>query len=1276
MTTPPTLETGQILSDRYRLRGLLGEGGMGQVYLADDLETGDSVALKCLQALDDATDQRRFEREIRALRRLAHPNIVALRDLGWRDDLPFFTMDYHPGVSLEEVITARGAVTESAELDWYLRLMIQVSEALACLHERHFVHRDVKPANILVRVPGLVADLPPAAEWIGFDNATALLADFGLVKIRDGDRSLTRTALGTPQYMSPEQIEASPAVDERSDLYSVGVMLYRMATGKLPFETLSSALSREPARPIRDVNSELPELLEQTIDRLLQFEPYRRPADAHEVAELLRGVLDRKLERTGADRITKLAQPSFVGRSAELHAIQKRVAEAARGDGRWVVIEGEAGTGKSWFLHRSNLKSQALIHEKVSFYAGSFTPRLPHAAFGGLVEGVLRHLERHGGPDAAVEALGSHGRLLDLFLPEHTIGDLLDRTPEIEGLSPEYRTEHIVATVVRVLTWGIELDPRMLILEDVHYATPVDIEILRRTILACLDVPALVVTTWRPEARTRIVQLEALIHEVQLEDRVTEIEMRPFTAVEVPPLVESLFLPARRVSPEFNAVLHERTDGIPLYLLHLVNSLWTRNAIELVDDTWTVDPDQVRSLPIPESTRSHFLLVLEEIPAEVLRILNLAAVIGPEFSFDLLHAVADLDEFELDRMCRDLVHTGILEERQSGYRFVHSFEQEILLGRLSGPLRQRLHARAGRTLESLHAKDTSGFVAEIGDHLYRGGELESAFDYLMRAAEKSERAYAPPVALEYFRKALDCAPAERDRRRITVRLGSLEESVGHHQAAKVAFEEAEAMFQAEVDALDGKPGALESDRLDLASYVEFLSRSGDFRGKSGDTAGALESYRRAVAVARHLGDDESLAYASMRQGSALLASEQFEEADSVLSEAVKLYELMPPTAGLVSALNGWSLTHTFRGQLDRAVQLADRALEAARAIDDRVRIAGTLSTRGTIFRRKGQLDEATASFEQAADLQEQLADRRGLAKSLGNLGSTHQLRGDYHKAESYQERARKLCRQIGDTMAFLQITGNLGSMQFDQGRFEEARETLTEYLDEFRILGVQQFIADGLVKLGTIDLECHRLEAAEAKLREGLENYRASGYESDVPAVRVQLARLHARRGEYTEAITLCREIIEERGEIEAGDHAATPTLTAAHRVLGEALLASGDPEGAEGPALEALRLAEASQLGYGEGAACQTLGQIYRELGFYWADQTEKFFARSLEAFERLQARHAIAISQLEFGVFLVLMDEIDHARELFETSLAVFEELGMEAEAERARCELKEIE
>ena len=191
--TSNSFEPGQILDGRYRFLETLGRGGMGKVFLCEDQERGEQVALKVMEGLLDEVDRSRFAREIRTLRALTHPHIVALRDVGTKGTL-FYTMDYLAGTDLEAVLKAKGAVSAEGELAWVLRLLLQITDALGHLHERRLVHRDLKPANILLTLPGLVAPSPAPADWVGRDGVHGALTDFGLVKSRDEEGALTRSA--------------------------------------------------------------------------------------------------------------------------------------------------------------------------------------------------------------------------------------------------------------------------------------------------------------------------------------------------------------------------------------------------------------------------------------------------------------------------------------------------------------------------------------------------------------------------------------------------------------------------------------------------------------------------------------------------------------------------------------------------------------------------------------------------------------------------------------------------------------------------------------------------------------------------------------------------------------------------------------------------------------------------------------------------------------------------------------------------------------------------
>lgn len=258
----------------YAVRGVLGQGGMGVVVRAWDEKLHRDVAIKLLPSSFAADEQRRqrFLREARACAAIRHPHVVGIHAVADDHDPPFLVLEFVDGVSLAEHLTHE----RQLPIDEVVRLAAEIAAGLAAAHARGIVHRDVKPGNVLLERDG-----------------RARLTDFGLARGSDPD-GLTSTGLivGTPQFMSPEQIEGRP-VDARSDLFSLGALLYRMLTGRCAFTGDSAiALARQicdqPPRPITELRPDVPAWLAGIVDRLLAKRPEERIGSADELLRLLR----------------------------------------------------------------------------------------------------------------------------------------------------------------------------------------------------------------------------------------------------------------------------------------------------------------------------------------------------------------------------------------------------------------------------------------------------------------------------------------------------------------------------------------------------------------------------------------------------------------------------------------------------------------------------------------------------------------------------------------------------------------------------------------------------------------------------------------------------------------------------------------------------------------------------------------------------------------------------------------------------------------------------
>jgi serine/threonine-protein kinase len=270
---------------RYEVEREIGRGAMGVVYLGKDPKIARTVAIKTLsyQAFDPAelSDLKsRFFREAEAAGRLNHPAIVTVYDVGEESDLAFIAMDYAPGRPLSDF----GKPDRLLPLDKVLALIARVADALEYAHGRNIIHRDIKPGNIIYNP----------------DNGDIKITDFGIAKISDDSRTRTGSVMGSPLYMSPEQLKGQK-VTGASDVYSLGITLYKLVSGQTPYQgdTLAALtyqiLNKRP-RSVREFNKELPNGVVRLINKAIQREPEKRFANAATMAEALRRQAARDTE--------------------------------------------------------------------------------------------------------------------------------------------------------------------------------------------------------------------------------------------------------------------------------------------------------------------------------------------------------------------------------------------------------------------------------------------------------------------------------------------------------------------------------------------------------------------------------------------------------------------------------------------------------------------------------------------------------------------------------------------------------------------------------------------------------------------------------------------------------------------------------------------------------------------------------------------------------------------------------------------------------------------
>ena len=314
----PELATGTLIDGRYRVLSRLGAGGMADVFCAEDQQLGRKVAVKLLHRrfAEDPGFVERFRREAQAAAGLQHPNVVGVYDRGSYDDTYYIAMEYLPGRSLKQLIRQEAPLDSVRAID----ITIQILKAARFAHRRGVIHRDLKPHNVIID-----------------DSDHAKVTDFGIARAGASDMTETGSIMGTAQYLSPEQAQGH-AVSAASDLYSVGVVLYEMLTGRVPFDGESAVtialkhVSESPPPPSVLIPAIPPEL-EQVVLWSLNKNPADRPADADQFITVLEQVKAQILSGARGERTASFAAVGMVGALGEVApaAVAGEVVDAPTG---------------------------------------------------------------------------------------------------------------------------------------------------------------------------------------------------------------------------------------------------------------------------------------------------------------------------------------------------------------------------------------------------------------------------------------------------------------------------------------------------------------------------------------------------------------------------------------------------------------------------------------------------------------------------------------------------------------------------------------------------------------------------------------------------------------------------------------------------------------------------------------------------------------------------------------------------------------------------------
>jgi hypothetical protein len=701
MPHQPTSEspqvTGQIAGGRYELIGLIGRGGMADVFEARDQLNGQTVALKRLREVED--DERRqrsgelFEREFHVLSQLAHPRVVKVFDYGLDGELPFYTMEVLHG----------GDLRDRSPMPWQAACAAarDVCSVLSLLHSRRLVYRDLSPRNVRLSL-----------------DDQAKVIDFGAMTPMGPSRQL----VGTAAFCAPESVQLQ-ALDGRTDLYALGATLYYVLCGRpaypaADFRHLHVLWQQRPKRP-SELGVELPEPLVALVMELMELDPTLRPSTAGEVMERLTAIAGLPDDEQLLVSRAYLTTPSLVGREQELQRIGKRLAAARFGQGGATIVRGESGSGRSRLLDATALEAKlsgATVLRADAIDAQSDDYGVARALGSQLLDAQ---------PEVAIAAASPHLPVLGHLLPAllagrddvtlQTFADSTALRPALQAALREWFT-----AVARERLIALVVDDFDLIDEP----SAAFVALLAREAASC---KLMVCVSTRQSREQPSAALKLLAESSAM------ISLRKLDGEQTEELLRSVFGDVPHVQV-LSSSLHDLAEGNPRDVLQLAQHLVDRGLLRYHAGVWAL-PASIDPGELPASMAQALDARVASLPPAA-RELAQGMALGPELRFSLTECSWLVDERDQGKALAALdalLTGGIVKGAGESYGLAQEGLVAAVLRTCTREDASRLQRRLARIF------DARGEQMRAAIALIDSGAEHEGIELLVKAAEQSEK---------------------------------------------------------------------------------------------------------------------------------------------------------------------------------------------------------------------------------------------------------------------------------------------------------------------------------------------------------------------------------------------------------------------------------------------------------------------------------------------------------------------------------------------------------
>jgi serine/threonine protein kinase/YesN/AraC family two-component response regulator len=1253
---------GKIIKGRYKIDKEIAEDKISNLYLANDLlNKNANCAVKFLKnnfISKRIEDIIRFKSEVNRICELRHDNIISIYEIGEMVELHYIVMEYCEYRALSEILHEK-----KIYVDLCTEYIAQLCRALEYIHNHGIIHRDIRPENILVC------------------GSNIKLTNFGLSHIREFNDVINRDDITTAfAYMSPEQSGMiKRSIDERSDLYSTGVIFYQMLTGVVPFtgddlcSIVYSQIAKIPDRP-SSLNQQVPEILDKIVLKLLEKDPENRYYSASgllfDLEKYLRGQKEFILGLN--DRFIKPSyRTKLIGREKELNKLKDIFNTALKGNGGVCFIKGEAGSGKTKlaeeFMNHVYSKNALLIEGKC-FAGDNKTPFGPFKdALNSYINNFRNYSENK--KKEIISRIRSEFRDLGEIIIKlnPSMREVIGAFPPLVELSPERENNrfHMIASQFFQRLSDFEFG-LVILIEDLQWTDEDSINLLNGIVDGISDHPLVIIGTYRDDEISDNHSLQKFYDKIWGKNiSFEEIRLDLFDSHRMNRLLSSMLIEPEENIARVSEYILNKSKGNPFFAIEILKRLIEQGILFYSGERWDVDDKALEKIEIPKSILEIILKRVELLNDDERAIISYASAIGHSFNLELLFKLSGLETSEIVRIIDKAIALHLLEldlQDKGKINFVHDQIKEAFYDNLGEKNREELHLTIAEALEETRSDDMDKAIFDIAYHFIESGDKEKSIQYAIPAARKAKENHANEEAIKYYRLA----------QRLLEQHG--------HKASKRWREVLESLIETYLivgnydESIEILQEILPFVR-DVLEKAQIYSHICSAYFKKGDWKRCEEFGRIGLEL---LGE-----YMPLTRVALIL---------SLIKELIikHIYHLFPKLflwnkeyprgkkGQIYTRMDGFYLSLIWSYVLSDNIKFCRFSLRSLNIAESKIGISKALGMAiggyASLLMAIPFFKRAIAYHKKALKLREELHDEWGIAQSLQWMGYCYEWKGDFTESIKYFTESANRFQNIGDIREYGMCLNGILLHYYLTADYNKARIANEEYYkmairsgDKFELSTSWLLNALWLVESGELE------KAEENTLKVHALSYKNEiWFAHCISDILFGIIYLEKNKiDESLEYLEKARELFEKNNFLK---HYTIYLFTyLAEAYLAEYLKKTYISEKQREFNLkrvrkycrEALRKTRLWPTWY--GAANRVNAKYYALIGKN--KKADKYFQRSIEIDKRLGRPYELAKSYYEYGLYLSQSEDIKKSKKNLESAYQIFHAIGSKIYAERAR-------